>query len=89
MTSLRSNLQLAVLFFVGLAAGIWTVAAPWIISYPTPNGAWTSSVWAATWVGSIVAVASGLGLVVALAVAVSDASRPQKAVAPTQPPETR
>ena len=89
MSTLRSNLQLAFVFLVGLGAGIWTVAAPWIVSFPTPNGTWTSSVWAATWVGGIVAVASGLGLVIALALAVSDASRPHKAVAPTQPPEAR
>lgn len=73
MTSTRSNLQLAFLFLIGLGAGIWTFIAPWVMSYPTTNGAWTSSTWAAEWVGAVVTVASGLGLVIVLALAARDA----------------
>lgn len=75
MTGMRANLQLGFLFIVGLAAGIWTFIAPWVVPYPTSNGGWTSSTWAATWVGAIVSVASGLGLVIALALAARDAAR--------------
>lgn len=75
MTSLRANLQLAFVLIVGLAAGIWTFIAPWVVPYPTANGGWTSSIWAATWVGAIVSIASGLGLVVLLAFVARDAAR--------------
>lgn len=85
MTSRRANVQLAFLFLVGLGAGIWTVIAPWVQSYPTPSGAWTSSIWSATWVGGIVAVASGLGLVIVLGLAAADALKSQRAL----PPEAR
>jgi hypothetical protein len=78
MTSLRANLQLAFVFVVGLGAGIWTFIAPWVVPYPTTNGSWTSEIWAAAWVGAIVAAASGLGLVVVLALATSEALKPRR-----------
>ncbi len=71
MNDLRASMLLAFVFVVGLGAGIWTVLAPWIIPYPSANGAWTSSTWAATWVGAVVAAASALGLVAALGLAAS------------------
>lgn len=79
MSDVRGSLQLAVLFVIGLGAGIWTVIAPWVIPYPLHDGAWTSSTWAATWVGAVVATASAIGLVAALALAASAMlKRPQE-----------
>ena len=82
MTSVRASMQLAFLFAVGLGAGIWTVIAPWVISYPTSNGAWTPSIWTATAAGGIITVASGIGLVIVVALATRDALK-------TQPPQAR
>jgi hypothetical protein len=82
----RAAAQLAVLFAIGLVAGAWTFLAPWVLGFPSSRaGAWTSSTWAAVWVGSIVVVASAVGLVTALGLAMSAALRPQR---PRPPDET-
>lgn len=73
MSDLRASVGMALLFVVGLGAGIWTVLAPWVIPYPASNGAWTASTWAATWVGAVVAAASSVGLVATVALAASAA----------------
>jgi hypothetical protein len=88
MSSLRANLQLAFTFVLGLGAGIWTFIAPWVIPYPTSNGTWTSSIWAAEWVGAIVTAASAIGLVTVLAMAAADAMRAQRTAVPS-PPDIR
>lgn len=73
----RSALQLMVLFFVGLVVGVWTFIAPWVVGYPSNRpGAWTSSTWSTVWVGAIVVLASVLGLLSALGLAISSALRP-------------
>lgn len=84
MSDVRADMRMALLFVIGLAAGLWTVAAPWVIPYPTASGGWTSSTWAAVWVGAVVAAASALGLVVALALAARDGlrSQPSGAISP-------
>jgi len=66
---LTRSLPLAVLFVLGLAAGVWTFVAPWTVAYPMPHG-WTSSVWTSVGVGAGLAVASSISLVVVLAHAV-------------------
>jgi hypothetical protein len=82
LMDIRGHVQLAVLFVVGLAAGIWAFVAPWVIPYPTSNGSWTSSIWAATWVGAAVTIASALGLVAVAGAAAHEAVT----VTPTAPP---
>ena len=75
----RGAAQLAVLFFVGLVVGVWTFISPWVVGFPSgpgSNGSWTSSTWAAVWVGGVVLVVSGLGFVSALALALASALRP-------------
>jgi hypothetical protein len=82
--SARGHVQLALVFLIGLAAGIWTFVAPWVVGYPGHDGGWSSSTWAAVWVGAVVAAASGLGLVVALAMASREALRAQRPVPQSQ-----
>jgi hypothetical protein len=73
----RAAFQLAVLFFLGLVAGIWTFIAPWVVGFPfRQGGTWTSSTWAEAWVAAIVVAASTLGLLTALGLALSSALRP-------------
>lgn len=88
MMDIRGHLQLAVLFVVGLAVGIWTFISPWVISYPTSNGSWTPSIWAATWVGVAVTVASALGLVAVFGAAAHEAVA-LHGTAPPRPPDLR
>ena len=81
----RGAVQLAVLFSLGLVAGIWTCIAPWVVGFPSSRpGVWTRSTWATVWVGAVVVLASALGLVIALGLAVSAALRrePVRAAAP-------
>ena len=74
--SVRAFLQLALLFAVGLLAGVWTFVAPWIVGFPSIRpGQWASSTWSAVWVGAIVIGVSSAGLVIALALAISAAPR--------------
>ena len=73
----RAAAQLAVLFAVGLVIGVWAFLSPWVVGFPSDqNGSWTSSTWAAVWVGGIVVVVSGLGLVIALGLSLASALRP-------------
>lgn len=62
---LTRSLPFAVLFLVGLAAGIWIFLSPWALTYPMANG-WTASVWTSIWVGGILSAASAVSLVVVL-----------------------
>lgn len=66
---LRRSLPLAVLFVIGLAAGVWTFIAPWTVGYPIGR-TWTAPVWTSVWAGGIVAATSAIALVVVLARAV-------------------
>jgi hypothetical protein len=78
--SARSAAQLAVLFALGVVAGVWTVLAPWVVGFPSGrSGSWSSSTWSAVWVGGIVVSVSAVGLVTALGLALSAALRPQPA----------
>jgi hypothetical protein len=72
----RAAFQLAVLFAVGLLAGIWTFIAPWVVGFPSRRpGVWSSSTWATVWVAAVVVGVSALGLVIALGLTVSAALR--------------
>lgn len=84
---MRGYLQLAALFVIGLGAGIWTFVAPWVIAYPTANGSWTPSIWAATWVGVAVTLASALGLVALFGAAAHEALAAERP--PSAPPPER
>jgi hypothetical protein len=76
--SVRASVQLAVLFAAGLLAGIWTFVAPWVVGFPSGRpGQWTSSTWSTVWVAAIVIGVSAVGLVTALALAISGAPRPR------------
>jgi hypothetical protein len=68
-TELGRSLPLLVLFVIGLAAGVWIFASPWVLGYPTPAG-WTPSVWTSVWAGGGVAGVSAVSLVTLLARAV-------------------
>ena len=82
----RGAAQLAVLFFVGLVVGGWTFISPWVVGFPSQQGgSWSSSIWAAVWVGGVVLVLSGLGLVTALALAMGAALRSAPARAGGEP----
>jgi hypothetical protein len=73
----RGAAQLAVLFAVGLVVGAWAFLSPWIVGFPSgQGGTWTSSTWAAVWVGGVVVVLSALGLVIALSLSLAAALRP-------------
>jgi hypothetical protein len=73
----RGAAQLAVLFAVGLVVGGWAFLSPWVVGFPAgQGGAWTSSTWAAVWVGGVVLVLSALGLVNALGLSLAAALRP-------------
>jgi hypothetical protein len=70
-------LQLAALFLAGLAVGAWVFIAPWVVGFPAGrSGSWTGSTWANVWVGAVVVCTSGLGLVIALGLALAAALRP-------------
>jgi hypothetical protein len=74
--SIRAFVQLAALFAAGVLAGIWTFVAPWIVGFPSVRpGQWTSSTWSEVWVGAIVLGVSSVGLVIALALAISAVPR--------------
>lgn len=73
-------IQLAAVFALGLALGIWVFVSPWVLGYPSSgHGAWTGSTWASVWVGGAVIAASAIALVVALARAVHLLQRTQPA----------
>jgi hypothetical protein len=72
MRQVRGHLQLAVLFFIALLAGAWTFVEPWVIGYPgAAGGGWSGSTWSNIWIGAAVMAASGLGLLVTMALAVA------------------
>jgi hypothetical protein len=76
--SVRPYVQLAVLFAAGLLAGTWTFVAPWIVGFPSVRpGQWTNSTWSTVWVAAIVIGVSSVGLVTALALAISSVPRPR------------
>jgi hypothetical protein len=73
----RTSIQLAAIFLVGLAAGTWVFIAPWVVGFPAGRaGTWTSSTWSDVWIGAVVVGTSAFGLVVALALALAAALRP-------------
>ena len=81
----RAAFQLVALFSIGLVAGLWTFVAPWVVGYPSSRpGNWSSSTWSTVWVAAIVVGVSAVGIVVALALALSAALRPRpvRSVAP-------
>jgi hypothetical protein len=69
-TELSRSLPWAILFALGMAAGVWIFVAPWTVGYPMPHG-WTSSVLVSVWLGAGLTVASSISLVVVVAHAVS------------------
>lgn len=76
MRQIRGHLQLAMLFAVGLLAGVWTVVEPWVAGYPAASGGgWSASAWANVWIGAGLAGVSGVGLVVVMALAARAAVR--------------
>jgi hypothetical protein len=76
-TELRRGVSLVVLFVVGLAAGIWVFVSPWALGYPSSSG-WSASVWTSVWAGTVVTVASAVGLVALLARMIHVAQPPDR-----------
>jgi hypothetical protein len=67
-----------VLFAAGLLAGVWTFVSPWVVGFPAVRpGQWSSSMWSTVWVAAIVIGVSSVGLVTALALAISAVQRPR------------
>jgi hypothetical protein len=73
MRELSRVIGLTVPFLAGLVGGVWLFVSPWVVG--VAGSSWTQTVRATTWVGSAVAVASAVAVVVLPALAVRHALR--------------
>ena len=64
------------MFLVGLSAGMWLCAAPWIVGFPAgDHGGWGPATWSSVSAGAIILAASGAGLVITVGLALAGAQR--------------
>jgi hypothetical protein len=76
MIPMRGSIRLSVLFVLGAILGVWSFIEPWVIDYGFgAQHQWSPSTWSNVWIGALVTAASLVGLVLTVATGLGGAVR--------------